>query len=261
MPEPVTLYFDKWCVVMNSVDTDIVGNIHAFESFGLVDGPGVRYVIFLKGCKMRCKYCHNPDTWSGEGEKWTAQELWNKVRRYKNYWKNNGGITVSGGEPLLQMDFVTSLFSLAKREGISTALDTAGQPFRNDPEWLERFRKLSEVTDLFILDLKEMDSAGHTKLTGVDNSNILEMGRWLSEHGKKMWIRHVLVPGITDDEKDLLLMRKYIDSLATVEKVEILPYHTLGVVKWAESGMDYPLQGVPVPTDEETERAKSLLGI
>ena len=247
--------------VMNEINKDIIGHIHALESFGLVDGPGVRFVIFLKGCKMRCKFCHNPDTWNGSGEEWTAEKLFERVRRYKSYWKNNGGITVSGGEPLLQMEFVTALFSLAKKENINTALDTAGQPFCTDKKWLEGFERLAAVTDLFILDLKEMDKQGHISLTGVDNANILEMAEWLSSHGKRMWIRHVLVPGVTDDEGDLVRMREFIGTLETVDRVEILPYHTLGMIKWKELGITYPLEGVPVPTGEQISKAKSLLGI
>ncbi len=242
---------------MNEINNDVIGNVHKLETFGLVDGPGVRFVVFLKGCKMRCKFCHNPDTWKGQGEEWTARKLFERAKRYRTYWKDNGGITISGGEPLLQMEFVTALFSLAKKEGISTAVDTAGQPFSK--EKLAQFRALADVTDLFILDLKEMDPEGHKELTGTDNSNILEMAQWLSDNGKKMWIRHVLVPGITDKQEDLEKMYSFISSLKTVERVEILPYHTLGVVKWAELGMSYPLDGVPVPTDEEINRAKALL--
>ena len=246
---------------MESIDYEITGNVHKLETFGLVDGPGVRFVVFLKGCAMRCSFCHNPDTWSGRGEEWTAQKLFERARRYKSYWKDNGGITVSGGEPLLQMDFITALFSLAKKENISTAIDTAGQPFTKEPGWLERFERLCELTDLFILDLKQMDPAGHKKLTGVNNSNILEMAQWLSDMGKKMWIRHVLVPGVTDGEEDLKKMHEFISSLKTVEKTEILPYHTLGTFKWKELGMEYPLDGIQVPTEANIKKAEELLHI
>ena len=247
--------------MINDIDYDVKGNVHSLETFGLVDGPGVRYVVFLSGCNMRCKYCHNPDTWSKNGEEWTAKKLFQRVRRYKSYWKNNGGITVSGGEPLLQKEFVTAFFSLAKKEGINTAIDTAGQPFSKEKKWMSGFEKLMEVTDLVILDLKSMDADGHKKLTGMDNDNILEMAGWLSEHGKKMWIRHVLVPGITDKEEDLKAMREFISTLKTVEKVEILPYHTLGLMKWEELKLSYHLEGVPTPTAQEIQRAEELLGI
>ena len=238
---------------------EIKGHIHTLETFGLVDGPGVRTVIFLKGCRLRCKYCHNPDTWSGEGEIFTAEQLFERVKRYKPYWKNNGGITVSGGEPLLQSEFVTELFTLAKRANIHTALDTAGEPFSLDNEYLKGFDRLMSVTDLVLLDLKLMDENGHRELTGRGNENILEMARYLSDKGKKMWIRHVLVPGVTDDEDELKEERRFIDTLRTVERVEVLPYHTLGRIKWKELGLDYPLEGVPVPTDEQVKRAGELL--
>ncbi len=240
----------------------VLGNIHSVESFGSADGPGVRYIVFLKGCAMRCKYCHNPDTWAGQGEDWqTPEEVLNKALRYKNYWKKNGGITVSGGEALLQIDFVTELFRLAKEKGVNTCLDTSGNPFTRQEPFFGKFRKLMEVTDLFMLDIKHMDPAGHRKLTGCDNANILDMARFLSDSGKAMWIRHVLVPGISDDEKQLTSLRKFIDTLKTVERVEILPYHTLGVFKWKELGLPYQLEGVEPPTEEQVKRAKELLGL
>ena len=241
------------------INFNITGKVHTLETFGLVDGPGVRFVVFLSGCKMRCKFCHNPDTWNSVGEEWTAQKLFQHVRRYRSYWKNNGGITVSGGEPLLQQEFVTALFTLAKKENINTTIDTAGQPFNNEPEWLAQFEKLMNVTDLIMLDLKDMNPEGHKALTGVDNANIFQMAKWLSEHGKKMWIRHVLVPGITDKEEDLIAMHDFISTLKTVEKVEILPYHTLGTLKWEELKLKYPLEGVPTPTAEQVKRAEELL--
>ncbi len=249
----------------------VLGNIHSVESFGSADGPGVRYIVFLKGCQMRCKYCHNPDTWANScgradspkpGDHWQSpEEVLAKAKRYKAYWKKNGGITVSGGEALLQIDFVTALFTLAKKEGIHTCLDTSGNPFTKEDPFFSKFKKLMEVTDLFMLDIKEMDADKHRQLTGQDNANILEMARYLSEQGKAMWIRHVLVPGITDDEKDLLALRDFVGSLKTVERLEILPYHTLGVFKWKELGLSYGLEGIDPPTTEEVRRAKEILGI
>ena len=238
---------------------NITGYVHSLESFGLVDGPGVRFVVFLQGCAMRCKFCHNPETWHTGGEEWTAEKLFQKVYRYHNYWKNNGGITVSGGEPLLQTDFVTELFTLAKSKGVHTALDTAGQPFSDNPAWLDKFQKLMSVTDLVILDLKEMDNDKHKSLTGYENSNILKMAQWLSDNGKSMWIRHVLVPGLTDDTNGLKKMHEFISSLKTVERVEILPYHTLGLLKWQNMGLKYPLDGVPTPTQEQVKAAEKIL--
>lgn len=237
----------------------IKGYVHSLETFGLVDGPGVRFVVFLQGCSLRCQFCHNPETWHSGGEEWTAEKLWQRAFRYKQYWKSNGGVTVSGGEPLLQIDFLTEFFKLAKKAGVHTALDTAGEPFTTEPEWLEKFKILTEYTDLVLLDLKLMDEEGHKALTGKTNQNILEMARWLSENGTKMWIRHVLVPGVTDDEADLQKMYEFISTLKTVERVEVLPYHTLGLAKWVSMGIKYPLDGVKVPTEEQIKRAEEIL--
>lgn len=244
------------------INKDITGRVHALESFGLVDGPGVRFVVFLQGCTMRCKYCHNPDTWDKcGGEVKTAEELFNNVYKYRNYWGDKGGVTVSGGEPLLQMEFVTELFKLAKEKNIHTVIDTSGQPFCRDEEWLEKFEELMKVTDLVMLDLKEMDSEKHRELTGFGNENILDMARWLSDNGKDMWLRHVLVPELTDDEAGLIEMDKFISSLNNVKRVEILPYHTLGLAKWQSLGIKYPLDGVRTPTADEKKRAERLLHI
>ena len=244
---------------MKETEKSTVGYIHSLESFGLVDGPGVRFVVFLQGCKYRCKFCHNPDTWKDGGEKWTAEQLYARVKRYKSYWGKNGGITVSGGEPLLQTDFLISFLELAKKDGIHTAVDTAGQPFSDSREFLDSFDRLCECTDLFILDLKLMDREGHKALTGFYNDNVLSMAKYLSDKGKRMWVRHVLVPGLTDSPDDLYKMREFIDSLKTVDKVEILPYHTLGVQKWHEMGLSYPLEGTPVPTEEQIKKAAECL--
>ena len=174
-----------------------IGYVHSLESFGSVDGPGVRFVVFLQGCALRCKYCHNPETWAAEGgEEWTAEKLFQRVYRYRNYWGKKGGITVSGGEPLRQMEFLTAFFELARSKGVHTALDTAGQPFRpDDPDYLAGFDRLMKSTSLVILDLKEIDPERHRQLTGKDNANILAMARHISDLGIPLWIRHVLVPG------------------------------------------------------------------
>lgn len=242
--------------------SNVKGRVHSFESFALVDGPGVRFCVFLQGCNMRCKYCHNPETWAcNAGEEWTAEDLFKKVFRYKNYWGKDGGITVSGGESLLQLEFVTEFFKIAKEKGVHTTIDTSGNPFSMDPEYLEKFDKLMEVTDLFLLDIKEMDDAKHKELTGHTNENILALAKYLSDHGKDMWIRHVLVPGLTDDEEGLKALADFIAELKTVSRVEILPYHTLGLFKWENLGINYPLDGVPTPTDEEVKKAEAILGI
>ncbi len=244
---------------MKSFNT--IGKVHSLETFGSVDGPGVRFVIFLQGCKMRCKYCHNPETWSMGGEEWTPKALFERAYRYRSYWgkgAEKGGITVSGGEPLLQMEFVTELFELAKQKGVHTALDTSGQPFCRDEEFLEKFDRLMSVTDLVILDLKEMDSDKHKALCGFHNENILDMARYLSDNSKPLWLRHVLVPGVTDYEKGLYDLARFSDGLKTVLKKEILPYHTLGLFKWEKLGIAYPLEGVRTPTAEEVKKAESI---
>ncbi len=241
--------------------SEIKGHIHSVESFGSADGPGVRYIVFLKGCNMRCQYCHNPDTWAKDGgELMTPEEVLKKALRYKTYWKEKGGITVSGGEALLQIDFVTELFRLAKEKGVNTCLDTSGNPFSLEEPFKSKFDELMKYTDLFMLDIKHMDDAAHRKLTGQTNQNILEMAAYLSDHGKAMWIRHVLVPGITTEEDELHRLRSFLDTLKTVEWVEVLPYHTLGVFKWKELGIPYQLEGVDPPTKEQIDRAKEILG-
>ena len=242
------------------------GFVHSMETFGLVDGPGVRFVVFLQGCRMRCRYCHNPETWKLEGgTPWTADKLFSHVYRYKSYWNKkgqpNGGITVSGGEPLLQIDFLLEFFALAKAKGIHTTLDTAGNPFTREEPFFGKFRKLMELTDLVMLDFKEMDGVRHKELTGVANDNILDLARYLSDTGKDMWIRHVLVPGLTDDEDGLRRTADFIRSLNTVQRVEVLPYHTLGLFKWQKLGIPYPLPDAVPPTPEQVKRAEELLQV
>ncbi len=240
--------------------TSVKGYVHSLETFGLVDGPGVRCVVFLQGCRMRCRYCHNPDTWSlTGGEEWTAEDLFKKVYRFKSYWKNNGGITVSGGEALLQMEFVTEFFQKAKAKGVHTALDTSGQPFIEKKEYLEKFDQLMEVTDLFILDIKEMDEEKHRKLTGCSNTNILALARYLSNHNKDLWIRHVLVPDLTDGEKELQDLAVFLKELKTVKRTEILPYHSMGIFKWENLGIEYSLKDARVPNEEEIRSAEKIL--
>lgn len=240
--------------------SQILGNIHSVETFGSADGPGVRYIVFLKGCNMRCKYCHNPDTWAKtDGELRSPEDVLKQALRYKNYWGKKGGITVSGGEALLQIDFVTELFTLAKQQHVNTCLDTSGNPFTREEPFYSKFEELMKVTDLVMLDIKHMDDDAHRELTGQNNTNILDMAHCLSDNGKAMWIRHVLVPGITDDEGQLKRLRKFIDTLNTVERVEVLPYHTLGVFKWKELGIPYRLEGVKPPTEEQVQRAREIL--
>ena len=236
------------------------GFIHSTESFGSVDGPGVRFVIFVAGCPMRCQFCHNPDTWNMQvGEQKSADELLAQALRYRSYWKDGGGITVSGGEPLLQMDFMIELFQKAKEKGINTTIDTSGAPFTREEPFFGKFNELMKYTDLLLVDIKHIDDEQHKLLTGQTNKNILDMARYLSEIGKPVWIRHVLVPEKSDKDEYLKELYKFIKTLDNVEKVEVLPYHTFGEYKWKELGYDYPLAGIEPPTKERIKNANEIL--
>ena len=236
------------------------GYIHSLESFGSVDGPGVRYLIFTTGCAMRCQFCHNPDTWNmNSGTLYTADELIDKAWKYRTYWGSKGGITVSGGEPLLQIDFLLELFQKAKEKGINTTLDTCGNPFTREEPFFSKFQELMKVTDLVMLDIKHIDDEQHKILTGQTNKNILDMARYLSDAGKPVWIRHVLVPERSDKDEYLHRLHDFIETLDNVEKVEVLPYHTLGVYKWKELGIPYQLEGIDPPSKERVENANRIL--
>lgn len=236
------------------------GYIHSKESFGTVDGPGIRYVLFMQGCPMRCRYCHNPDTWEvGSGTEITVDEVMAEYERNRSFYRN-GGITVTGGEPLLQIDFLTELFSVAKSKGIHTCIDSSGITYNPaNEQYIKKLDRLMEYTDLVMLDIKHIDDEEHKKLTGHTNKNILDCARYLSEQGIPMWIRHVLVPGITDKDEYLKKTREFIDTLDTVKKVEVLPYHTLGAYKWKELGIPYKLEGVDPPTEDRIANAKKIL--
>lgn len=240
-------------------------NVHLIESFGATDGPGIRFIVFLKGCPLRCRYCHNPDAWAiPEGQMRTADDIIAQALKYRSYWGKKGGITISGGEPLCQMDGLTELCRKAKEAGIHVAIDSCGALYPSPDDesaslWLEKFDRLMQFVDLVLFDIKHIDSDRHKWLTGKPNGNILACARHLSDMGKPMWIRHVLVPGINDSEEYLLKTREFIDTLKTVEKVEVLPYHTLGVFKWEELKIPYPLKDVLTPTQEQIEFAESIL--
>ena len=235
------------------------GKLHSVETFGSVDGPGVRFLVFLSGCGFRCKYGQSPDTWARPPAlEMSADEVLAKALRYKAYWGKDGGITVSGGEPLLQIEFLTELFEKAKANGVSTCIDTAAGPFTREEPWFGKFRKLMDVTDLLLLDLKHIDPAAHRDLAGADNANVLDCAKFLSEIGKPVWIRHVLVPGINTDEPSLTKLGAFIRTLANVKKVEVLPYHTLGVPKWTALNLPYALEGVEPPTAEQLALARSF---
>ena len=238
-----------------------LGRIHSFESFGAADGPGVRFVVFLSGCPLRCAYCHNPDTWARpEAFRLSPRETLDRALRFRDYWGEEGGLTVSGGEPLLQPDFVSELFSLARSEGVRTCLDTAARPFRQAPEWLARFDRLLDVTDLVLLDIKHIDEAAHRALTGSGNGPVLACARHLSGRGVPVWIRHVLVPGRTDDPAALRRLAAFVSSLRNVRRVEVLPYHAFGVAKWRALSLPYALEGVPPPSAAALAAARRILG-
>lgn len=239
---------------------ETIGYIHSLESFGSVDGPGIRFVLFMQGCRMRCEFCHNPDTWNiGKGTEYTPEVLLKKALDYKEYWGDGGGITVSGGEPLLQIDFLIEFFRLAKQHDIHLTLDTCGQPFTYDEPFYQRFDELMAYTDLILMDIKHIDNEKHKSYTLHPNTSILNMARELSSRGIPMWIRHVLVPERSDFDEDLLKLRAFIDELDSVQKVEVLPYHKLGVYKYKELGIPYRLEGIESPTKERVKNAQNIL--
>ena len=243
---------------MDNHSANITCPIHSFETFGTVDGPGIRFVIFTQGCSLQCKYCQNRDTWShNAGTKYTVQEILEKIERYKNYIiPSGGGVTVSGGEPLLHQNFIIALFTELKKQNIHTCVDTSGIFLIT-----EKLKKLITLTDLFLLDIKSINNEICKNLTGFSNKLELEFAKYLSKHDKHMWIRQVLVPGYTDKEEDLLKLKYFINSLKTVDRVEILPYHDMGKFKWLNLGLEYPLEGNRIATSADVERAKNILNI
>ena len=287
----------------------IIGKVHSIETFGSVDGPGIRFIAFLQGCDMRCRFCHNPDTWKTDcGEEYGASALLDKALRYKDYWGDKGGITVSGGEPLLQMDFVTEFFQLAKEKGINTCIDTSGLPYRSektDKAWHDKFLNLMQYTDLVLLDIKHINNEVHKKLTGYSNDNIIEMANELRDINKPVWIRHVLLENPdemknrltsaesdinTSDDKDINTSddkatktatasdsdisdmqflcdtissleetAAFIHTLPNVERIDILPYHTLGTFKYEKLCIPYSLKDMNPPSKEWIQQARDIL--
>lgn len=237
---------------------ELKGNIHSIETFGTVDGPGIRFVVFMQGCHLQCKYCQNRDTWTTDTNTLvTVQELVEKIKRYEKYIKlSNGGVTISGGEPLLQIKFLIPLFEKLKKLGFHTAIDTSGMF-----SITEDVKKLLSLTDLALLDIKHINPEKCKNLVGRSNELELKFARYLSDNNIPIWIRQVLVPGLTDSEEDLILLRDFINSLKTVQKVEILPYHNLGKTKWENLGLDYALEDVRTATNEDVERAKKTLNL
>lgn len=239
-------------------DIRYYAKVHSIESFGTVDGPGIRFVLFLQGCHLECKYCHNRDTWDiNGGEYKSVDDIMEKVIDYKNYIiPSGGGVTVTGGEPLLQVKFLIEFFKRLKKEGINTCIDTSGMVALT-----EDIKEVLKMTDLVLLDIKHIDDEKCKDLVGKSNKKELEFAKYLSDNNIKMWIRQVLIPGYTDDEKDLIKLKEFINTLHTVEKVQVLPYHSMGKYKWEKLGLKYGLDGVREATTEEVEKAKKILKI
>ena len=244
-------------VIQTKNMSDIIyGYIHSIESCGTVDGPGIRFVVFLQGCPMRCKYCHNPDTWDiNKNNPKTVDEILNQYDGVKEFAK--GGITVTGGEPLLQIDFVTELFKKAKAKNINTALDTSGITFT--PDNTEKFDTLMNYTDWVLLDIKHIDDEEHKKLTGHSNKNILEFAGYLSEKSKPVWIRHVVVPEITFNKEYLIRLGKFLKTLKNVAALDVLPYHDMAVPKYESLKIEYTLKGVAPLTKEQALEARGYI--
>ncbi|WP_077213363.1 pyruvate formate-lyase-activating protein [Bacillus dakarensis] len=233
------------------------GNIHSIETFGTVDGPGIRYVIFTQGCLLRCQFCHNADTWEiGTGKQMSVSEIIDDLKSYLPFIEaSGGGITVSGGEPLLQIPFLIELFKECKKLGIHTTIDSSGGCYSHAEQFQQNLKELLKYTDLILLDLKHIDRKKHIKLTGMANDHILEFAQFLSSQNVPIWVRHVLVPTISDEEQDLRRLGDFIGTLTNIEKIEVLPYHKLGVYKWEALGLDYPLKDIEPPSDEKVELA------
>ncbi len=238
----------------------LTGFVHSTESFGSVDGPGIRFIVFMQGCRMRCEFCHNPDTWNmGGGNEMTTDDVLEMALQYREFWGEKGGITISGGEPLLQIDFIIELFQKAKAQGINTTIDTCGQPFTYDEPFFGRFEELMKVTDLLLMDIKHINSQKHKELTMWRNESIIDMTQYLSKIGQPIWVRHVLIPERTDYDHYLKELGDYIATLENVQKVEILPYHKMGIYKYQALGIPYKLEGIDPPTAERVENARKLL--
>ncbi len=237
------------------------GRIHSLESFGTVDGPGVRYVVFVQGCPMRCAYCHNPDTWAMTGGTMMEPEyIIEQYERNKGFY-NGGGLTVTGGEPLMQVDFLIDLFTLAKKKNIHTCIDSSGIAFKPDNKgFIEKLDKLMELTDLVMLDIKHIDPDKHKELTSQPNEGILAFAKYLCEKKVDMWIRHVVVPGLTDDDKYLFDLGYFIGQFSNLKALDVLPYHTMGTVKYEKLGLEYKLKDVPaMDKDKVIEKKKVVL--
>ncbi len=235
------------------------GYVHSIESCGTVDGPGLRFVVFTQGCPMRCLYCHNPDTWTlNKGTQMSVDEIMQEFNKKKNFYKN-GGITCTGGEPMMQMDFITELFETCHLQNVHTCLDTSGIVFNENPDFLKKLDRLLKVTDLVMLDIKHIDPKEHIKLTAQKNENILKFARYIDSQNIEIWIRHVVVPGITQNDTYLYQLGEFIGTLKNLKALDVLPYHTMGVVKYENLNMDYPLKGVKPLEKEDAIAAREKI--
>ena len=242
---------------MENLDLKYYAKVHSIESFGTVDGPGIRFVLFLQGCHLQCKYCHNRDTWNMNGGEYKSlDDIFEKIIKYKNYICPNGGVTVTGGEPLLQVKFLIELFEKLKKENIHTCIDTSGMVALT-PD----IKKLLSLTDLVLLDIKHIDSEKCKNLVGFGNEKELAFARYLSENNIHMWLRQVLVPGYTDDKEDLEKLKTFLSTLTNVKKIELLPYHSIGKYKWEKLGVKYELEDVRDANNNDIKRAKEILDI
>lgn len=237
--------------------TEVLGNIHSIETCGTVDGPGIRFVVFTQGCPMRCLYCHNPDSWEAAVNRttYTPEQILKEYEGVKEFCK--GGLTVTGGEPLMQINFVTELFKQAEANGIHTALDTSGVLF--DRKNTEKIDELLKYTSLVMLDIKHIDDDEHKKLTRHSNKNILDFAKYLSEKNIPVWIRHVVVPGINDSENYLVKLGEFLAALHNIKALDVIPYHNMAIPKYEALGISYPLKDLPPLTKEEAIRARDII--
>ena len=237
------------------------GRIHSLESFGTVDGPGTRFVVFVQGCPMRCAYCHNPDTWEmNGGTLMEPSEIIEQYEKNRPFYANGGGLTVTGGEPLMQPDFLIELFTLAKERNIHTCIDSSGIAYNPNSEvFMAKLDKLMSLTDLVMLDIKHIDPAKHKELTQQPNENILKFAAYLNDKQVDMWIRHVVVPGITDDDKYLFDLGYFIGQFGNLKALDVLPYHTMGEKKYESLGMEYKLKGVPAMNQDKLLEKKKVI--
>lgn len=231
------------------------GRIHSVETMGTVDGPGIRYVVFTQGCPMRCVFCHNRDAWDPKGgNETTVDELMEDIKQYLPFYKSSGGgVTATGGEPTMQADFIRDLFSRVKNElGLNTAMDTSGFVEIN------KAKGLLEVTDLVLLSIKHIDEIKHKAITGVSSNKVFAFMEYLREINKPLWIRYVVIPGLTDDIEDIKRLAEFLKEFPNIELVDILPYHTMGTYKWEELGLDYSLENVSPPDKESMKEIKEI---